>query len=435
MKNTNTRWVFLVICSLLTTGRYYCYDNPQALEVNIEDNLNIGESTYNLLYGVYSLPNIVLPFVGGILVDSMGVKFAILLFTFLGIVGQGIFMCGGYMNNFGLMVAGRGVFGLQGECVCVIQSAIIAKWFKRKELAFAMMIASFSQRLSSSLNSFITPKLYTYSNNLGFPLLIGLCFCGLSFACALLVCYCESKEYKTMILLRSQASTLQPELELDEPKIKLKDICSFKIWFWIFLMNGVAFNISVFTFLTIANKFYVSRFGYSNVSAGNMLTIFYLLTGILTPISGKLVDIYGKRFQFIVISMLVLVGAMAMLTFLPNYQAPNIISVIPLILLGGVVAAYSAAFYPSVAFLVEPRKFGISYGLMLATINASLAASPELVGLIHDNTTYIDFGYFWVSIALGAVAILGIFIAIFVFKVYAKQFHVLNLNRKRRNST
>ena len=48
-------------------------------------------SDFDGLYSVYSFPNIVLPLVGGIIVDRWGVAKSLCLFTLLILLGQAIF--------------------------------------------------------------------------------------------------------------------------------------------------------------------------------------------------------------------------------------------------------------------------------------------------------------------------------------------------------
>jgi len=46
----------------------------------------------NLLYSLYSLPNFILPFIGGIIVDKyIGKRFGILMFTIIIGIGQFLF--------------------------------------------------------------------------------------------------------------------------------------------------------------------------------------------------------------------------------------------------------------------------------------------------------------------------------------------------------
>jgi hypothetical protein len=55
------------------TISYFCYDNPNSLSDKISASMTFGsDSKYNMLYSVYSYPNILLPIFGGLLVDKMG---------------------------------------------------------------------------------------------------------------------------------------------------------------------------------------------------------------------------------------------------------------------------------------------------------------------------------------------------------------------------
>jgi hypothetical protein len=51
----------------------HSFDNPAALKTSLEEYVGLSETEYNLLYTVYSIPNIVLPFFGewAVLVKSL----------------------------------------------------------------------------------------------------------------------------------------------------------------------------------------------------------------------------------------------------------------------------------------------------------------------------------------------------------------------------
>ena len=53
-------------------GAYFCFDNPAELEDALEKSFNIPMNKYSLLYSLYSVPNMILPFVGGVLLDKIG---------------------------------------------------------------------------------------------------------------------------------------------------------------------------------------------------------------------------------------------------------------------------------------------------------------------------------------------------------------------------
>ena len=55
-------------------GSYFCYDNPGALQKQIQETLKITDTQQSLLYSVYSYPNMILPIFGGIFLDKIGIR-------------------------------------------------------------------------------------------------------------------------------------------------------------------------------------------------------------------------------------------------------------------------------------------------------------------------------------------------------------------------
>lgn len=72
---------------MIMLGDAYCFDNPMALQSKIQGEFHITNLEFNLLYTVYSLPNIILPFFGGILIDKLGARVAIMLFSTIIVLG------------------------------------------------------------------------------------------------------------------------------------------------------------------------------------------------------------------------------------------------------------------------------------------------------------------------------------------------------------
>lgn len=96
MRKTSVRWFMLVLTCCFVLGSYFCYDNPGPLETQLEHDLNLDSAHFSLLYTVYSMPNMVLPILGGIFLDKIGIRSGLLLFTVILTIGQGVFMIGGY---------------------------------------------------------------------------------------------------------------------------------------------------------------------------------------------------------------------------------------------------------------------------------------------------------------------------------------------------
>ena len=83
------RLIALILMCLLGFGSYFCFDNPGALQKEIKDAMDISTYQFSQLYAWYSWPNVVLPIVGGYLMDSVfGIRLGTVLFAFFIILGN-----------------------------------------------------------------------------------------------------------------------------------------------------------------------------------------------------------------------------------------------------------------------------------------------------------------------------------------------------------
>jgi len=124
----------------------------------------------------------------------MGTRKALLLFTILICVGQGIFTLGGYHKSFKLMLIGRVIFGIGCENMYVGQSAIISEWFINYELPLAISMISSIPLIGSFMNGAITPVVFIKTGDLGSAFLVGFELCLVSF---LLVIFLTCLDYRT----------------------------------------------------------------------------------------------------------------------------------------------------------------------------------------------------------------------------------------------
>ena len=161
------RWLVLVLSAVVTLGSYYCYDNPSALHDQLAAYFAATpygphfEIYFNLLYTVYSIPNCVLPLLGGVLSDRFGNRLMLVVFSVLIGVGQLVCLVGVWNDSMLTMLLGRVVFGLGGESLSVSSSALISSWFAGKELALALGINLSFSRLGSVANDIWSPASFS----------------------------------------------------------------------------------------------------------------------------------------------------------------------------------------------------------------------------------------------------------------------------------
>lgn len=67
-----------------------------------------------MLYSLYAFPNVIIPLLGGMLIDKIGARIVLVIAAAFCVGGQLIFGFGGLENIFAVMLAGRVVFGIGG---------------------------------------------------------------------------------------------------------------------------------------------------------------------------------------------------------------------------------------------------------------------------------------------------------------------------------
>mmetsp|Transcript_11503 Transcript_11503/g.22615 ORF Transcript_11503/g.22615 Transcript_11503/m.22615 type:complete len:565 (+) Transcript_11503:179-1873(+) len=218
------RVLVLICCCLLSLGSYYCFDLPGALPDDFRRVLaqnNPGQQ--GLFYSMYSLPNTVQPFVGGIIIDKvLGLRIGATICCTLVAIGCSVVAFAasvpawsGTSTAFLVGVSGRFIFGLGGETLAVCQNAFCAKWFRGADLATAFAIVLSFARVGSAVNFAIEPKLaseYSFS----FALWVSAAFCVLSeFACFLLSFLDIRYEYLTEDEDNAEAVDIESSSDLD----------------------------------------------------------------------------------------------------------------------------------------------------------------------------------------------------------------------------
>ncbi|KAJ3149710.1 hypothetical protein HDU86_006887 [Geranomyces michiganensis] len=199
--------VLLTAC-LVMFSNYYCYDIPAAINVPLQRWLGSSYDEYqwqiNLLYTVYALPNIILPLIGGLLVDNLSATTMLLVFMTFVCVGQTIFAAGISAKSFPVMVLGRIMFGAGGESLEVATSRITTEWFRGRGLGFAMSLHLSMARIAAASNDNFSPWLAeTFSTP--FAGWFGLFVCGCSFACAVAMIYLDRPASRAIAGVTSDA--------------------------------------------------------------------------------------------------------------------------------------------------------------------------------------------------------------------------------------
>jgi MFS family permease len=505
---TVLRWPILASICFVMGSIAYSYDIPSALHQQFQDfmedhNKDNFEVNFSLLYTLYSIPNIILPFIGGTIVDEVGPARCLPLFAFFCVLGQGLFAFGTQHQNWRVMLIGRSVYGLGGESGYVACSTILSEWFCGKELALAFGVAMALCKLGSVFNNWISPVV---ANSLTTPsaLWVGLSVNGAGLLLSMFILYIDNR-YKARPI---QSATINntSETSLAEPLLRQQESISEEsdtdggepqpesattitsagsnsnssilrqgplFWFLslsclvvygcILPFNNVAsaillernyfkkppedctlrfphectlgtlqdhpnpstdssgkscpgkhFSPVLPTSLNITRIFYAyhkevlsdvevdcdvsfwrdgctkdycDSLHQATVTADRVMSIPYIVSAVLSPILGGIVDRVGQRAVFALVAPLVLI--IVHVTLALGHSSPFL----PLLGQGIAYSLFGAVLWPSVPLAVDPSMKGTAFGIINSIQNIGLVAFPLVVAAIHNqsNRQYLPF--------------------------------------------
>jgi len=379
------RFTVLFFVSLLTYGSYFAYDSIGAIAPTLIKELGVSRSIIGTMYTVYSIAAIVSVFLGGMLIDLIGTRLATIIFATLVTIGAAIVA---FAPNVTVLMIGRFIFGAGSESLVVAQSAILARWFKGKELALSFGIALTISRLGT-LFSFNTEALIAqHFDNYKAALWAAVAFCAFSLTAA----------FVYAIMDKHGENVLNLPKPLADEKVKLSDVKVFSKSYWYVTILCVTFYSAIFPFTALSTDFFHDKYGlpltvpsgggffyqaFYNIihmfdTAGGTTTIIIAASMFLAPFAGSLVDKIGKRATLMTFGSIFMVVAYLLMGF------TNIPPKFPMMILGAAFVLVPAAMWPSIPLIVEERFQGSAYGLMTMVQNLGLALFPFLNGKLRD---------------------------------------------------
>lgn len=402
------RRVILAVTCLLTFGSYFCFDTPGALVTEISRGLDLTSFEYNVLFSVYSWPNTVLVFVGGVLIDRYGNRFSAVALSVLVLVGQLVMAVGVALRAYWLLLVGRFLFGVGGESLTVCQSTIVSKWFSGRELAMAFGFSLTVSRVGSIL-CFNTLPFINARYGLTGAFAAGAVVCAVSIGAAFAFVYLDAfadrvvgtggglfSEVKVVQTAAPPASTeprRQPEQqqqEEEEDEARSRD-CSFGLSFWLCSTIGMLSYALVFSFIAVGGDFFHLRYGASRAYSGFLVSLIYNVSMVMAPLLGRVLDKIGMRGVFVFGSCALSALAFGMLGAYNPHGDPLRFARVPpaaMLALGISFSGISSAIWPSMSLVVPASTLGTALGVAQAQQNFGTSIASVFVGRSVDVHGY-----------------------------------------------
>ena len=408
------RWLVLIFVSLAMFGNYYIYDSINPLERIFLEQLGFSASMFGRLNSSYSVAAVVTLLFGGFLVDRLGIRKSLFLFSALCLVGA---ILTAIRGSFYMMLAGRALLGFGAESQIVAVTTALARWFKGKELSFAFGINLTIARMASIAadNSPTWAKWAFFPNGVNAPpswqrpLMLAVAVGSTAVVGA--VVYWALESYADTRFHLGKAG--EPD------KLSFAAGLKFNPSYWYVVALCVTFYSGIFPFRTFAIDLFTSKilsqmgastnsiaaFASAQRLAGSLNSILPASAMVATPLFGLLADKVGRRATFMVVGSFLMMPVYLMMVY------SNVPLIIPVAMLGIAFSLVPAMMWPSVAYIVDEHRLGTAYALMglvqqvgFAIFNYAVGQANEIHHAGPDNFQGYAFGM-WLFSILGFLAL------------------------------
>jgi MFS family permease len=399
-RSVSARGLAFLAIALTMLGNHYVYDSLGPVAGLLSTQLGFSDLQIGSLNGIYSLPNIVLVLLGGILIDRHGGRRVMLWTATLCLLGAIITAVG---SKFPVMALGRLLFGVGAETLAVAVLAALSAWFRGSHLALCVGATMSISRLGSYLADRSPTFAHSlYDHGWQMPLWLAAGFAALSLFGVIAYGVVEGPESKNKPQVARHTRT----------PIEWRSLFRFPAQYWCLIGLCVAFYSAIFPFRsTFAIKYFQQARGLALEDASRMNSVVFLTAIFATPVFGWLVDRIGRP------SLLLVVGSLLLpLSFL-FFASSDINLVLPTALLGVSYSLIPAVLWPSVSRCVPTVHLGTAYGLMVMLQNTGLTLSNVVAGHLNDvahASALHPKGYASMLWFFGILGLVGFFFAVFL---------------------
>ncbi len=357
-----------VAVALAMIGNYYVYDSIGPVAELLSRQLGYSDTRIGILNAVYSLPNIVMVLIGGILVDRFSARAVTLATTIICFAGAVLTASGA---EFATMVVGRLLFGLGAETMIVAVTVALAQWFVGRYFALLFALNLTFARLGSYLAD-RSPSFASdlYAQGWQPPLWLAAGFAAMAVAGAIVYWLIDRRE-----AARGTLAIAPPG-----DRFEWRNLLRFRAEYWLIVALCVTFYSVIFPFRsTFSIKYFQEAHGLTLEAASTLNSHVFLAAMFATPAFGLLVDRIGRHAPLLTLGALTLPASFAMLAF-----AGSTSLAVATILIGIAFSLVPAVLWPAVPRYVEASQLGTAFGLMTALQQTGVFLANIAAGGIND---------------------------------------------------
>ena len=418
------RWTVLAIVSFTMMAGYVVAKEMSPLQFMLEKATADGgmgwtSGEFGIFAGSRGFFNVFLLmlFVGGIILDKMGVRFTGILSCVLMLAGSAavygaitytspdpmwsVPVLGTVKRQVVLAALGFAFFGIGYEMCGITVSKAIVRWFSGKEMALAMGLQVAMARLGTALALGFSP-IIALNWGLPRPILIGVFCVGVGLITYLYYCTMDRRLDKDKgVETQNLASQDDEKFHFSDMKLTIKNP-----GFWLITLLCLFYYSALYPFLDFATKLMISKYGVDSHLAGLIPAILPFTSIVLTPLFGGWCDKKGRGATMMVIGSVML--TLVLIVFAMPLKS-SWIAVTLMCILGIAFSLLPAALWPAVPKIVPMKQLGTSYSIIYYSQNIGLMLIPVLIGKVLERNTVgdqVDYTYsliIFAIIGLGAI--------------------------------
>ena len=413
------RWTVLAIVSFTMMAGYVVAKEMSPLQFMLEKATQDGgvgwtSGEFGIFAGSRGFFNVFLLmlFVGGIILDKMGVRFTGILSCVLMLTGAAavygvitytspdplwsVPLLGTIKRQVALAALGFAFFGIGYEMCGITVSKVVVRWFSGKEMALAMGLQVAMARLGTALAlNFSLPIALNWG--LPKPLLIGVFCVGVGLIAYLYYCTMDRRldvETQNLASQKTEGNTVETQnlaspTPDDDEKFHFSDmkITIKNPGFWLITLLCLFYYSALYPFLDFATKLMISKYGVEASLAGAIPSILPYTSIVLTPLFGAWFDNKGRGATMMVIGSVLLTITLFVFAMPLN---SSWIAVTLMCVLGIAFSLLPAALWPAVPKIVPMKQLGTSYSIIYYIQNIGLMLIPVLIGKVLERNTVGD---------------------------------------------
>jgi len=409
VRGRGTAWLVFALVAAAAYGNFYVYDSIGPVADLLQRQRGFSDTQIGMLNAIYSLPNVLLVLVGGLLVDRYGAARMAVATAAVCLAGS---MLTAFSPEFTGMAAGRLLFGIGAETLLIALTVAIVDYFAGGNLAFAMGLNLAISR-AGSFSADMSPSWFAgaYAQGWQPPLVIAMLLAATSLAATCGYWWID----------RRRRREIGVQAAGSRRRFAASDLRDFGTAYWLLLVLCVLWYAVILAFRsTFSIKYFQHAHGLDLAAAGAMNSYVFLAAMFATPAFGWLCDKTGRYAPMLAFGALLLP-----LSFV--IMATTDWSLwVATALMGVSFSLVPAVMWPLASKLVPAARFGAALGLMWVVQNAGIAGANLMAGWLNDAagaSASNPAGYQPMMQFFGTTSALGFGFAMLLWSVAGRRHH------------